>query len=100
MSNPNFEEALNKYDKLIALFYASWCPHSRRFLPIYEKCTMNSSVPCLRVMIDDRDDLCKKYSIEFYPTVILFKNGKAAERLDAEPGFGLTEKQLKELLKQ
>ena len=94
----DFEETLKTKAKFVALFYASWCPFSRKFLPIYEKCTANNPNPCIRVMIDDKEDLCEKYSIQFYPTVLLFENGKVIKRLDAEPGAGLSEKQLKNLL--
>ena len=95
---PDFEEILKTKAKFLALFYASWCPFSRKFLPIYQKCTSNSSVPCLRVMVDDREDLCEKYEINFYPTVLLFENGEIVKRLDGAPGEGLSEKQLKNLL--
>jgi thiol-disulfide isomerase/thioredoxin len=94
----DFEETLKTKAKFVALFYASWCPFSRKFLPIYEKCTANNPNPCIRVMIDDMEDLCEKYSIQFYPTVLVFENGKVIKRLDAEPGAGLSEKQLKNLL--
>ncbi len=95
---PDLEEVLKTKQKFFALFYASWCPFSRRFLPIYEKCTLNSSVPCLRVMVDDREDLCEKFAIAVFPTVLLFENSEVAKRLDGEPGEGLSEKQLKKLL--
>jgi thioredoxin-like negative regulator of GroEL len=90
--------ALEANKQLLVLFYASWCPFSRRFLPIYEKCTANSKTPCLRVMIDDRDDICEKYSIAIFPTVLLFENGKVVTRLDGKPGEGLSETQLQKLL--
>ena len=67
-------------------------------MPIYQKCTSNSPVPCVRVMVDDREELCDRYDINFYPTVLLFENGKVTKRLDGEPGEGLNEKQLKKLL--
>jgi thioredoxin 1 len=95
---PNLDEVLRTKNKVYVLFYASWCPFSRKFLPIYEKCTMNSPTPCLRLMVDNRADLCDKYSIEVFPTVLLFENGKVAERLDGEPGEGLNEEKLKSLL--
>jgi hypothetical protein len=40
---------------------------------------------CMSVIVDDRPDVCKGYSIEYYPTVILFRKGKVHKRLDAEP---------------
>jgi len=51
----------------------------------------------MTIMIDDKPDLCEKYEIDYYPTVLLFENGKVEKRLDAIPGEGLTKKQLKEL---
>ncbi len=98
MSTKSFEEEMDNAKRMFVCFYASWCPHSRRFLPIYEKCTKKISTPSLSIMIDNRADLCDKYDIQFYPTVLLFVQGKVAKRLDAEPGEGLTEKQLIDLL--
>jgi thioredoxin 1 len=95
---PNLDEVLKTKNRVYVLFYASWCPFSRKFLPIYEKYTQNSPTPCLRLMVDDRADLCDKYSIEVFPTVLFFENGKVSGRLDGEPGEGLNEKQLKSLL--
>ena len=97
-NQPSFNETLKTKKKLFALFYASWCPFSKRFLPIYEKCTLNNPIPCIKVLVDNREDLCEKYSIETYPTVLLFENGEVSKRLDGEPGAGLNEKQLKKLL--
>jgi hypothetical protein len=45
-------------------------------------------------MIDDKPELCDKYSIDYYPSVLLFKKGTLHKRLDATPGAGLTKKQL------
>jgi thioredoxin-like negative regulator of GroEL len=97
-NNVELDEVLKTKNRVFILFYASWCPFSRKFLPIYEKCTVKGPNPCLRVMVDDNADLCLKYSIEVFPTVLLFENGNVTERLDGEPGAGLNEKQLKKLL--
>lgn len=91
------EEVLNSKEKAFVLFYASWCPFSQRFLPIFQDYAKNNPQECLSVVVDDKPDLCEKYSIDYYPTVLLFKKGKVAKRLDAEPGFGLTKQQLVEL---
>lgn len=45
----------------------------------------------------DNPEGCDDYSIDYYPTVILFEKGKVKKRLDAKPGIGLNKKQLKEL---
>ena len=80
--------------KVFVLFYASWCPFSQSFLPIFEKFAEDKTQSCIRVKTDDKATLCEEYSIEVVPTVIFFKNGKAARRLDGIQGVGLDEKQL------
>jgi hypothetical protein len=40
----------------------------------------------MSVAVDNKPDLCDKYSIKYYPTVLLFKKGKVDKRLDAAPG--------------
>ena len=93
----DLEVILKSKPKVYALFYASWCPHSQRFLPIFKEYAKSNPDECLTVMIDFKADLCDKYSIDYYPTVLLFKNEKLLKRLDAAPGLGLTKAQLLEL---
>lgn len=104
MSEINGEEKLDQVlksqDKVLVMFYATWCPYSQRFLPVYVKCTAKNPFSCVRVVIDELPDLCEKYGIEFYPTVIFFQKGKVAKRLDATPGAGLSEAQLRKLLEE
>jgi thiol-disulfide isomerase/thioredoxin len=93
----DIENVLKSKEKAFVLFYASWCPFSQRFLPIFEDYAKNNPQDCMSVVIDDKPDLCEKYEIDYYPTVLLFKNGNVKKRLDATPGVGLTKKQLQDL---
>ena len=90
----DIENVLKSKEKAFVLFYASWCPFSQRFLPIFEDYAKSNPQECMSVVIDDKPDLCEKYEIDYYPTVLLFKNGSVEKRLDATPGLGLTKKQL------
>jgi thioredoxin 1 len=92
-----FHENIDNKDKALVLFYATWCPHSQRFLPIFEEYSKSNPDECVQVIVDEHPDLCEEYDIEYYPTLIMFKKGKVVKRLDPEPGVGLTKKQLKEL---
>jgi thiol-disulfide isomerase/thioredoxin len=93
----NIEKTLNSMEKAFVLFYASWCPFSQRFLPIFEEFARSNPNECLSIMVDYAPELCDKYYIDYYPTVLLFKKGVVKKRLDATPGFGLTKKQLTQL---
>ena len=93
----DIEAQWNQKEQAYVLFYASWCPFSQRFLPIFQEYQKTNPDECVSVLIDSEPDLCDKYEIEYYPTVLLFKKGKLQKRLDATPGMGLTKTQLKEL---
>jgi thioredoxin 1 len=83
-------------DRVFVLFYASWCPFCREFLPIFEECFGKSCEESLRVKIDDEmNPLWERYEVMAVPTVILFKGGNAHGRLDGVLGSGLSEEQLK-----
>lgn len=84
-------------ERAYVLFYSTWCPFSQRFLPIFEEYARSNPQECLKVIVDDEPEACEEYAIEYYPTVILFEKGEVKKRLDAQPGIGLNEKQLKEL---
>jgi thioredoxin 1 len=92
------DDILKSKDRVVVLFYASWCPFSQRFLPIFEKYTQSETQTCLRVKIDDKASLCEEYSVEVVPTVLLFEKGKIRKRLDGIAGAGLKEKQLADLV--
>jgi thiol-disulfide isomerase/thioredoxin len=93
----NIDDELKSKENAFVLFYATWCPYSQRFLPIFQEYAKNNPQECVSIIIDDKPDLCEKYEIEYYPTVLMFKKGAVKKRLDATPGLGLSKKQLKEL---
>jgi thiol-disulfide isomerase/thioredoxin len=47
------ENVVKRKQKVFVLFYASWCPFSQRFLPIFQRIAENIR-DCLRVVTDDR----------------------------------------------
>ena len=81
---------MKDYDNAFVLFYASWCPFCRAFMPVFDEFTKRNPGKYKKVDVDEMPEESDKYSIEYYPTGILFKKGKVAARLDAEPGVGIT----------
>ncbi|MGD0330431.1 MAG: thioredoxin family protein [Nitrososphaeria archaeon] len=94
------QSEIERKEKTCVLFYATWCPFSQRFLPIFEEYSKSNPEECLSVVIDDKPDVCEEFAIDYYPTVILFKKGKVHKRLDAQPGVGLNKKQLMDLTEE
>jgi thioredoxin 1 len=98
----DLESQLKRCKRVLALFYSSWCPFCRNFLPVFAKNTLKTeSLLILRVKVDDDDNpLWEEYSIEAVPTVILFEAGTVRRRLNGRFGYGLSEKQFAEWLEE
>jgi len=95
-SKEELDNELDKNEKVLALFYASWCPYCTRFVPAFDKKVTDINVPrIIHVLLDDYDNpLWDDYTIEAVPTVIFFEKGNVCRRLDGKSGVGLSEKQL------
>ena len=98
----DLNKALKKNEKVLALFYASWCPYCAAFVPVFNKKVDNFSfAPVIHVMLDDYDNpLWDDYNIKAVPTVIFFAKGQVCRRLEGRFGVGLSEKQLVVWLEQ
>ena len=73
----DLESQLSRNKRVLALFYASWCPFCRSFLPVFDHCSKQDFGLILYVNVDDYDSpLWDEYSVEEVPTVIFFKEGK------------------------
>jgi thioredoxin 1 len=87
------EKTVTTKGRVIALWYASWCPFCTKFLPIFEKHAKGEGRNFLLVR-DDQENMGGRYAVEVFPTVLFFENGAVSKRLDGIPGVGLTEKHL------
>jgi thiol-disulfide isomerase/thioredoxin len=73
---------VNKDKIKIFNFNTTWCGHSIRFQPIWDKfaksidTTNNITIIDAKCDTNINDELVKKYNIEGYPTVIIDDNGK------------------------
>jgi len=97
-SESELDKVLSECSNIFVLFYASWCPYSKQFLPIFEKYSRSNERRFCRVVTDETPGCADDYEIETVPTVIYFENGAASKRLDGIPGEGLDEYQLRDLI--
>ncbi|MHB8829005.1 MAG: thioredoxin family protein [Syntrophales bacterium] len=94
----DIEKILAARERVIALWYASWCPFCKKFLPIFEKYAEEGAGHDFLLVRDDQESLGGKYAVAIFPTVLFFENGAISKRLDGVPGIGLTERQLAEFI--
>jgi thioredoxin 1 len=91
----SFQTKVADKERAVVLFYATWCPYSQRFLPIFNEYSQSNPTECLSLIADEEPEIFEEFEIEYYPTVLIFEKGKVAKRLDAKPGVGLNKKDLK-----
>lgn len=99
-SAEELESAIQSRDKLMVLFYASWCPFSQAFLPTYLSHAAAGDPCYARIIVDDDDPLVEKYAINVFPSVLFFEKGDLVRRLDGTYHRGLSHGQLQDFARR
>ena len=85
----NYNEIINSNKVVLVEFFASWCPHCQRMMPVVaevkEKLGDRASV--YQFDVDKYQQLTEENDVEAYPTFIVYKDGKEVWRSSGEmPG--------------
>jgi len=82
-TDENFDEIISKYDAVVVDFWAPWCGPCRLIAPVIEKLAkeMKGKVVFAKLNVDENPKMAMRYRVMSIPTLILFKEGKMADRL-------------------
>ena len=82
ITEENFESALGTDKDVLVDFFADWCGPCRMLSPIIEEIAEERAQTLVvgKVNVDDQPNLAARFGISSIPTVILFRNGKEADR--------------------
>ena len=71
-------EALAVSDKpLLIDFYATWCGPCKMLAPILEEvAAAHPEVTCVKVNVDEEEDLARQFRIQVIPTLVFLKKGE------------------------
>ena len=88
VSDTNFEnEVLNSRQPVLVDFWAAWCAPCRMLAPTVEAIAeqYQGHVKVVKLNVDENIDSSSRYGIKGIPTLILFRDGKEAERIVGVP---------------
>ena|SRR5437762_8196056 len=83
VTDSDFETAVLKADKPVLVdFWATWCGPCRMIAPIVEQIhgELGDKIKVMKMDIDENPGVPMQLGIMSIPTVIIFKDGKPAER--------------------
>lgn len=77
-----FDEARKTTGAVLIEFYASWCPHCQRMMPVVEQVRelLGEQAPVYQYDIDENQEAAEEAGVESLPTFIIYDNGEEVWR--------------------
>ena len=82
----NYNEAVKSSNVVLVEFFASWCPHCQRMMPIVAqiKELLEGQVNVYQFDIDENAELASSVGADSVPTFIIYREGKEVWRESGE----------------
>ncbi len=84
VTDTTFEQEVKKSEVPVLVdFWAPWCGPCRKLSPVIDEIAQEygEKVKVVKVNTDENIRIAQEYSISGIPSLLIFKNGEASERL-------------------
>ncbi|MCL0319021.1 thioredoxin [Apilactobacillus xinyiensis] len=83
VDHDNLANFIDSADMAVLDFWAPWCAPCKMMAPIFEDLSdeLKDKIVFGKVNVDNNEDIAKKYKVMGMPTIVLFKHGKAVEKV-------------------
>lgn len=96
VTTQNFDQTITSNNTVLVDFFATWCGPCKMLAPVLEQfAESETNVKVVKVDVDEEPDLAMRFGISSIPTLLVFKDGKLA---DKQIGYRSLE-QLKQMVK-
>lgn len=81
-----YSEIVNGSPVVLVEFFASWCPHCQKMMPVVEqiKELLGDDVPVMQFDIDENQGLARDAGVDGVPTFLIYVNGREEWRHSGE----------------
>lgn len=82
----NYSEIIKSSNVVLVEFFASWCPHCQRMMPVVDeiRSLFDGKADIYQFDIDKNQELAAENNVETIPTFIIYKDGKQVWRQSGE----------------
>jgi len=82
LNSRNLEEAIRNNRSLVVDCWAPWCGPCRMMSPVIEELAadLKDKITFGKLNTDENQDIAARYQVQAIPTLLIFKDGKLADR--------------------
>lgn len=81
-----YDQIINATPVVLVEFFATWCPHCKRMMPVVEQIRelLSGSADIYQLDIDQNDEVAQVQEVESVPTFIIYRKGREMWRQSGE----------------